>query len=108
MSINGTNDGFILSDGVYEIKVNAPAIGVGENQIRLYNFTASIVESYGSVAVGFTANSWSHLTTVVTVSSGPITFNIQHFGANAKTSTGLGEAVLWGQSVFTQVRIQKL
>lgn len=107
ITINGTNS-FTLDSGIYEIQANAPSVGVSQNQIRLYNNTKGSVEAVGNAVKSVAANSVSNLSTVVYVNSSSNTFIIQHRCEDDQTGNGFGDAVNWGENVYTQVRIQKL
>ncbi|MBL4706898.1 MAG: hypothetical protein JKY48_00465 [Flavobacteriales bacterium] len=107
ISINGSTS-FTLDSGIYAISASAPSKGVDVNQIRLYNNTSGSVEAVGVAVKSVAATSISNLSTVISITSATNTFIIQHRCDSDQTNDGFGEAISWGDNVYTQVRIQKL
>ena len=104
----GTNT-FTLDSGTYVVTISAPAYEVDEHQIRLYNNTDAAVESTGAMAYSDKfAASTSTIITVVNVGAATETFKIEHRCTTTNSTDGFGLGAAWGQSVFTQVKIEKL
>ncbi|MBL4706890.1 MAG: hypothetical protein JKY48_00425 [Flavobacteriales bacterium] len=106
----GTNN-FTLDTGIYVITVNAPASDVDRHQIRLYNNTKLASAAVGTMAfTGGNVTSSSTIFTVEEVGAGGETFIIEHQCTASKTTSGFGLGATWtgGESVFTQVKIEKL
>lgn len=107
-SVSLQNDTIILQPGVYSITATAPAFEVNEHQIRLLNITSNTVDGFGIMAFSDKfASSSSSLSAIVNVAS-TSKFFLQHRCSDTQNNTGFGISSSWSESVYTQVRIQKL
>ncbi len=102
---------FTLAAGTYIIRASAPGFAVNSHQIRLQNITDTSTVVYGSTeyapaATGVTSR--STLSKVVTI-SGSKAFEIQHRGANTRSTDGYGQAGSFGNvEVYAIVEIVKV
>lgn len=102
---------FTLSAGSYLIEAAAPAFGVNQHQLRLYNATTSTA---GQVGMSVYARSTSgdvngetaFLSVRVTI-TGNTAFEIQDQCKNTRATTGFGVATDWGDEIYTIVKIFK-
>lgn len=109
IKIDGVNT-FSLDSGIYLVSAEAPARGVNANQIRLYNITEAKVEAVGTAVKAVAASSLSKISIVieVTATNAPNTFRIEHRCESTQNNNGFGEAITWGENIYTQIIIQKL
>lgn len=107
ITIDGVNT-FTLDSGLYEVSAVAPARAVDEHQIRLFNVTDAVSIAVGNSIRSEVADPPSELFTTFKINS-PKTFSIQHrCTGGSGGSNAMGNAVTWGENVYTQVRIQRL
>lgn len=101
---------FTLQAGTYLIKAAAPAHAVDSHVARLRNVTANSIVANGQVARCSAADSvisLSHVSALVTLSTAT-QFEIQHYCATTKTTSGLGSALGAGPEVYTVVEIWRV
>ena len=95
-----SNNQFTLLEGSYLIKVSAISSNVGDNQLRIYNFTDSAEVARGNVCQSITDgnNATATVQGRVTI-TGAKTFEIQHIASQDQIIYGFGLA-LNGDAVF--------
>ena len=105
-----SNNQFTLAAGSYLVKASAPALGVNNHKIKIYNITDSADIEIGTTEYSH-ASDYSTERSFVSARftiSGSKAFEIQHRCETTKSSTGLGRG--YGMSVvelFTLVEIYK-
>lgn len=110
IDLDSTSSEFTLDTGTYVIQAKAPALSVDQHQARLYNISSGADVAYGSMAHtgNLGAVTISFLNAVLTVSSGPETFILQHRSDASNLGDGFGRGSGWGESVFSEITIRKL
>lgn len=100
-----------LSSGTYRVRASAPALGVGQNKIKLRNTTDSTDTLIGTQEYADNTNlgtSRSVITGRFSISSSK-TYEIQHRVATTKATNGYGNNSNFGvDEIFTEVEITKL
>ncbi|QKF94436.1 hypothetical protein QKU48_gp0978 [Fadolivirus algeromassiliense] len=103
----GTDD-FTCAAGIYLIKCKAVSKGVGINQLRLYNYSDSIVESTGIMVAPINNQMIeAQLECVVNILSVK-TFRLEHRCSTTRNIDGFGGATGWGTEIYTEVIINKI
>lgn len=109
-------DSITLDSGIYVITISVPAFNVEDHQARLYRTTIPVGQvavgsmGYAKANGGAGANTESRIVTVVEVGAAGETYVIQHRCSLTNNGDGFGRGAPWagGESVFTQVQIEKL
>lgn len=110
-TLNTGTSQFSLNSGVWQIRAEAPAYGVGKHQCRIFNATDGVVVSNGDSSYSSTSNS-SISVAVGTVSITPgltKTFQIEHRCEVTRLTNGFGIACSFGNNeVYTIVTCTKI
>jgi len=108
---NGTNN-FTLTAGTYDIEASAPAYGVFQHQIKLFNTTSSSDAIIGTSEITINAASINQSRSQLKgslVLVGTASFQIQHQVNTTQSSNGFGHQVGFGvNEIYTQVKITKI
>ena len=101
---------FTLAAGTYHIEANAPFVGGGKNQLRLYDVTNSAVKAYGGCGdAGSSAaiNTGTGINTLFTIAA-PTQFRLEYQVGSSVNIYGLGAASNFGPEVYGQLKITKI
>jgi len=88
------NKTVLLEPGIYYVKANAPALGVGDHQIRVQNLSTKLTEKYGSNA---SSSSDENMTNSIilgfrlNVLHKPQKFQLQHKCSGGRPTDGMGK-----------------
>lgn len=107
------SDTIRIEPGIYAVEASAPAVGVGNHQVRFQNITDKMTESWGTSAMSPSDESMtrSELAFHLRVNDNPKLYQLQHKSSGTTTPWhGLGMANDFGDSVeiYSIVKIQKL
>jgi hypothetical protein len=97
-----------ITPGTYIISIRAPAYGVDNNAIRLYNITDSSTTFNGSSASAAEFNSSDSVINEKLIVTSTTVYEVQHQCSTSRTNTGLGCASGFQIEVYTTVNIQRL
>jgi hypothetical protein len=105
-----TSNVISLPAGTYHVEASAPAYGVEEHVVRLYNTTDASLIMPGTAE---NSNSGSPTTTRSSLSgrfvlSGTKNIELQHRCAATKSTTGLGIASSFSASILADIKIWKV
>jgi hypothetical protein len=109
---DGTANQFILPSGIFLIEVRAPAWGVNEHKISLFNVTTSLTAAVGTSELSNSTNpsqTWSEILTIITTTGS--TYQINHYTKSARaTVNGFGVTTfpVVGPDMYTTVFITRL
>lgn len=101
---------FTLVTGTFSISASAPAYRVDNHRLRIHNVSDDVTELRGNAEYSQSSQTTASLQGIITVTSGPKTYRLEHFCDKSRSKSGLGLAVgATGENeVYAQVRIQKL
>lgn len=110
-SLNTVTNQFTLTPGVWSIRAETPAYGVGKHQCRIFNITKGSVVNYGDSSYSSTSNSSISVAVgIVSITPGTAeTFQIEHRCEVTKFTDGFGIPSNFGNTeVYTIVTCTKI